>query len=210
MIVIVDYGLGNLGSIANMLGKLELDCAISDSPGDIGNASHLILSGVGHFDHGMACLSEKKLLPVLHEAVLENRKPVLGICLGAQLLMSASEEGGHEKGLDWIPGRVRKFDGGPEKQGKKLRVPHMGWGAVTAASDTPFFDDMDENRRFYFVHSYYMQPEDRSHILCSATYGDVFTAGIYKDNITGVQFHPEKSHKYGMQFFKNYFLREAV
>lgn len=195
MIVIIDYGLGNLGSIANMLSHLSYEAKISDSPMDIADASHLILPGVGHFDHGMRHLNNKNITPLIADQVKAG-KPLLGICLGAQLLLSQSAEG-MEDGLGFIDGDVKHFKAGA------LPVPHMGWNKIETKH--PAFDNMDEDRRFYFVHSYYLNPANQNHALCTADYGGKFVAGLVRDNVMGVQFHPEKSHRYGMQFFKNYF-----
>jgi glutamine amidotransferase len=195
MITIIDYGVGNLGSIVNMLSHLDYDVTVSGNISDIQNASHLILPGVGHFDYGMRSLHAKGV----DEAVLnevKKGKPLLGICLGAQLLLEGSEEG-DEKGLGLIEGSARYFDL------ESKPVPHIGWASLE--TQNILFDNMDEDRRFYFVHSYYLSPKNKEDVLCSADYEHNFASGIQHDNVTGVQFHPEKSHKYGMKFFENYF-----
>lgn len=202
-ITIINYGLGNLGSIKNMLKAIDIDAVVSENNQDIVNASALILPGVGHFGHGMVNLAEHRVIDVLHKEIIERKKPLLGICLGAQLLMDESEEG-EKKGLGWIKGNVKHFTDRYGKNGRPLKVPHMGWSSVTP-NKTDLFDHMDEDRRYYFVHSYHLCPENEENILVRSYYGGEFVSGVKKENITGVQFHPEKSHQYGMIFFRNYF-----
>lgn len=202
MISVLDYGLGNLGSIINMLRHIRIPAKLIRTTAEIMDASSILLPGVGAFDAGMQNLKERGLIQALNEQVIKNKTPILGICLGAQLLMNGSEEG-IEKGLAFIPGQVNHFSKLIKSEHPSLRVPHMGWSAVK--STDRLFQNMDEDMRFYFVHSYYLAPELHENTLCSAHYGEYFVAGVKKDNITGVQFHPEKSHQYGMQFFKNYY-----
>ncbi|MCK0115076.1 imidazole glycerol phosphate synthase subunit HisH [Gelidibacter sp. F63206] len=202
MITIIDYKIGNITSIQKMLKKAGYaDAIISSRVEDIQNASKLILPGVGHFDYGMKQLKFSGLLKALNKRVLDDKIPILGICLGAQLMTNGSEEG-KEKGLGWIDAQTVRFD--KSKLSSNLKIPHMGWTDVVYKQDVPLFKDMPTDSRFYFVHTYHMacnQPED---IAVTATYGYEFTAGFIKDNIIGMQFHPEKSHKYGMQFLRNF------
>jgi imidazole glycerol-phosphate synthase subunit HisH len=197
MLVIVDYGMGNLASIGNMLKKAGHASLISSSPEDIGKATRLILPGVGAFDNGMQHLAQYGLLEPLHRKVIEERTPLLGICLGMQLLAQSSEEG-KLPGLGWIEGEVVRF------RQAGLKVPHMGWNEAGFRKESPLAEAMPEDSRFYFVHSYYFRPRHNSDILASTHYGSEFTSMVQRHNITGVQFHPEKSHKFGMQLLKNF------
>jgi len=202
MITIIDYGTGNLSSIKNMLKRLGIDSVISNQEADIRVAKKLILPGVGAFDHGMQQLNESGLVPLLNEKVLQNKTPVLGICLGVQLLTEGSEEG-HAKGLGWIKGRTIAFD--RTKLRTDQKIPHMGWTEVSHYEQSKLFTGMYEEPRFYFVHSYHLQIDNPSYVMVEADYGYRFAAGVEKDNILGVQFHPEKSHKFGMRILENFY-----
>lgn len=193
--------MGNVGSIQRMLKKVGADSALTSDPQELRLADKLILPGVGAFDAGMNRLHETGLTPLLNELVLEQRKPLLGICLGMQLLMDSSEEGTAD-GLGWVPGQVRRFDW-PDEQ-ESLRVPHMGWNLVRPSNDSPLFEELDEQSRFYFVHSYFAAPEDARSQAASAHYGFDFCCSVRRDNIYGVQFHPEKSHRYGLKLLQNF------
>lgn len=202
MVLILDYGVGNLTSIKNMLKKCGAEAIISSDPVEIAGAAKLILPGVGAFDHGMLNLRSASFFSILQQKVLQQNTPILGVCLGAQLLAESSEEG-EQQGLGWIAGRVVKFDA--EKMNPAhLKVPHMGWTDVTIKKDIPLFKGLHEDARFYFVHSYHWQCTHAENVTVTADYGYDFTAGVEKDNILGVQFHPEKSHKYGMMLFDNF------
>lgn len=201
MITIVDYGLGNLGSILNMLKKIGAEVKLSTSIHDIEKADKLILPGVGAFDHGMRQLRERGLIDVLNHKALEEKVPILGICLGMQLLGNSSEEGS-EEGLGWIEANTKKFRF--EGIELRLKVPHMGWNLVKESKASDLNKDMYPEPRFYFVHSYHFvckNPEDE---LLKSNYGFDFTSAVEKENIMGVQFHPEKSHKFGMQLLNNF------
>lgn len=200
MICIIDYGLGNPGSIKNMLNKVGIPSVISSSADDIRTAEKLILPGVGAFDAGMRNLHDSGLVPVIEERVKGNGVPILGICLGMQLMTRSSEEGALP-GLGWIDAHTRIFTF-PEEV--KLPVPHMGWKEVVAEKSDILTSGMDSEARFYFVHSYRVVCEDASDALFSARYGIKFTAAFARGNIRGVQFHPEKSHKFGMTLLRNY------
>jgi imidazole glycerol-phosphate synthase subunit HisH len=201
MITIVNYGLGNLGSIENMLKKIGVsDVKISQNFEDILSADKLILPGVGSFDAGMQKINDSGLLPILNQAVLENKKPVLGICLGMQLMTKSSEEG-QLPGLGWINAQATKF----EFEDSDLKIPHMGWNSVDVI-DNHLKDELPNPSKFYFVHSYFIQCHEKQDELLSCNYGHPFVAGFKKENIMGVQFHPEKSHKYGMALL-NYFVK---
>ena len=193
MIAIVDYDIGNLGAVANMLGRLGVVSRITSDPADIAVADKIILPGNGAFDACMAGLRASGLIDVIEQRVLRDRVPLLGICVGAQMLGTHSEEGS-ERGLGWLPMSVRRF---PVDSG--LRVPQMGWNSVIVRKpDHPMVQGIPDDARYYFVHSYYMDPVDPADILLEASYGLPFAAAIARDNIAGVQFHPEKSHKFGL------------
>jgi imidazole glycerol-phosphate synthase subunit HisH len=200
MIVIVDYGLGNLRSILNMLDRAGIESAISSDPGELRAASKLILPGVGHFRFGMKSLHERGLVEVLNERVLAARVPILGICLGAQLLGRGSEEG-DSSGLSWVPMDTVEFDKTQMQHGEK--VPHMGW-AATKHTECALFQGMSQPSRFYYVHSYHFRCDDPGTVVCTAEHGYRFASGVAFGNILGVQFHPEKSHIYGQRLLKNF------
>ncbi len=201
MITIIDYGAGNLKSISNMLRALGVTSRISSNPKEIASASKLILPGVGHFDFGMVNLRQSKLIAPMTELVLEKRIPFLGICLGAQLLTRRSDEG-REPGLGWIPADTRKFDF--DRLVCNLRVPHMGWSDTYCLNGHSLFAVFQETPRFYYVHSYHMVCDSAENELCYADYGYRFVSGLTYQNIFGVQFHPEKSHRFGKQLLKNF------
>lgn len=204
VVTIVDYGLGNLGSVANMLRKLGVASVRASTPEDVAKATALILPGVGHFDRGMANLRERGFEPVLNKLVMEQQVPVLGICLGVQLLTRRSEEGS-APGLGWIAADVKRF---VFPEGKSLAVPHMGWNEVEAVDPVLFKGHQPGETRYYFVHSYHLVCDEVSDVAAWATYGYRFTAAIHRANIWGAQFHPEKSHKHGMAMLRNWL--EAV
>ena len=194
--------MGNTGSIMNMIKKVGGRSTISSNPEEIFNAEKLILPGVGAFDKGMDNLKKKGLLPVLNEAVLKKKVPILGICLGVQLFTKSSEEG-VLPGLGWIDGQTLGFKQVPDFN---LKIPHMGWNTVdVAARDQELlFKDMDAEPRFYFVHSFYLKCSDPADSMCRSRYGITFVSGVHKENIYGTQFHPEKSHKFGLKIIKNF------
>lgn len=197
-ILIIDYGMGNLGSVLNMLRRVGAPAWISGDPDEIARAGKILLPGVGSYDQAMKAIATSGIREVLDHKALVEKVPVLGICLGMQLLVDGSEEG-NEPGLGWISGQARRFP-----KGSGLKVPHMGWNRASPASDDPLTRDLGDEARFYFVHSYYVsadRPEDR---LLRTSYGVEFDAGIRSGNIWGVQFHPEKSHRFGKQLLKNF------
>ena len=200
-IVIVDYQMGNLRSIQNMLRKIGVDSLISHRPEDIAKAQKLILPGVGAFDSGMKHLGGMGLKDALDQKVLADKTPILGICLGMQLFTIASEEG-TEPGLGWIDAETVKFDFGDNHE--KLKIPHMGWNVVTPQKQNSLFKDLNDEIRFYFVHSYHVVPKNGDGVLGKTPYGFDFVSIIRKDNIYGVQFHPEKSHRFGMNLLRNF------
>lgn len=197
MIVIIDYGTGNLGSIHNMIKKVGYKSIISSDIETIKKADKLILPGVGSFDNGMKNLKEYELIEVLRQKVLLEKTPILGICLGMQLMTNSSEEG-QASGLGWIDAQAKKF------VSDKLKIPHMGWNILHHQKLSKLFDELDSEKRFYFVHSYCVSCNDEEDVLTNTTYGHDFVSSYEKDNIIGVQFHPEKSHKFGMNLIKNF------
>jgi glutamine amidotransferase len=195
MYVLIDYGMGNLGSILNMFRRIGVPVVRATAPREIEAASKLILPGVGAFDPAMRRLRELDLLAALTERVLNKGVPLLGICLGMQLLAEASEEG-ESAGLGWIPGQVRRF---VFPAGSNVKIPHMGWNFVDRAKSHPLTEPVADDSRFYFVHSYHFGCERPDDVLLTATYGEQpFVAAVASGHIAGVQFHPEKSHRYGM------------
>jgi len=200
MITIVNYGVGNLASIKNMLKKAGYESELATDIDSIEKATKIILPGIGAFDHCMIEFNKSGLREMVTHKVIEEKTPLLGICVGLQMLMEDSEEG-VEKGLGWIAGKTIKFK--KEKLGD-LKIPHMGWTNVQIVKNTSLTENLGDQPRFYFVHSYHVQPDDESDVMLKAHYGYDFTAALNRNNIYGAQFHPEKSHKYGMQILGNF------
>lgn len=203
MIAIIDYDIGNIFAVVNMLQRLGIPCKVVAQADEVLKAERIILPGNGSFDACMRNLRATGLVPVLEQQVLQRGIPLLGVCVGAQMLGHGSAEG-VEPGLGWLDMQVERFPELPN-----LRVPHMGWNRVTATQlDHPLTQGISVDSRFYFVHSYYMQPRYTEKVLLSAHYGIDFAAGVVRENIAGVQFHPEKSHRFGKQLL-NAFARWA-
>lgn len=200
MIVIADYGVGNLTSIQNMFKRGGHRAEISGNVASLEAADKILLPGMGHFDNCMIRLKNSGLLPVIEKKVFVERVPLLGICVGLQMFMESSEEGA-EQGLGWIAGKTIRFD--QAKLGSTFKVPNMGWLDVHCVKPSSAWKGLDTNR-FYFAHSFHVAPQDEKDILLTADYGYPFCVGIERDNIRGVQFHPEKSHRFGMQLLKNF------
>ncbi len=200
-ILILDYGMGNLGSIRNMLKHIGVDTLISAEVSDIEAASKIILAGVGAFDAAMERIHAMNILKGLNRRVVEDRVPVLGICLGMQLMTERSDEG-KAPGLGWIHGEAVRFRFNGSSP--KMKVPHMRWNSVALKKESKLFNDMPQMPRFYFVHSYHVICENESDVLTTTPYGDDFVSSIEKENIFGTQFHPEKSHKFGMKLLRNF------
>ncbi|ODS41279.1 MAG: imidazole glycerol phosphate synthase, glutamine amidotransferase subunit [Candidatus Altiarchaeales archaeon WOR_SM1_79] len=200
MIIIVDYGVGNLGSILNMFKKIGVNARISSNIQDIEEAKKIILPGVGAFDNAMENLKNLGMIPILNKKVIKNKTPILGICLGMQLLTKGSEEGSLE-GLGWIDAETVRFRLGDNRS---LKIPHMGWNTIDIRKESCLYGDMYEEPRFYFVHSYYVKCNNPENSLTTTNHGIEFCSSVMEDNILGVQFHPEKSHKFGMKLLKNF------
>jgi glutamine amidotransferase len=204
VIVIVNYEMGNLGSIRNMFKRLGVTAVVSNDPAVIAKAERLILPGVGAFDQGMENLHRLGLPAVLDERVNGSGVPILGICLGMQLMTRSSEEGDAE-GLGWIDARTTHFRRGAAPVESSARLPHIGWNFVDQKNPHELLSDLTEEPRFYFVHTYRVECADPGDVMISSNYaGCEFTAGFARGNIAGMQCHPEKSHKFGMQVFSNF------
>ena len=199
MVVILDYGMGNLRSISNKLQRAGVESRISADPTVIEGARRLVLPGVGSFSAGMKNLHRLGLIPVLERKVLEEKTPVLGICLGFQLFTTRSEEG-DIAGLSWIAAETKRF----QVEGTELKVPHVGWNETHIQKKSPLFENIPSRERFYFTHSFHVCCEDRSDVVATTWYGVEFASAIQRDNIYGTQFHPEKSHHHGFQVLRNF------
>jgi imidazole glycerol-phosphate synthase subunit HisH len=198
-IVVVDYGMGNLSSILNMLKKVGVTADLSNNPNDILKADKLILPGVGAFDNAIRNLKKKEYVQVLNQKILVEKTPILGICLGMQLFSKKSEEG-YEQGLGWIDAQTVRFKF--ENSNFHLKIPHMGWNYANVCQKSHLFPNYDLEYRFYFVHSFHVQCNNPIDVLAWTDYGQQFTSAICHGNILGTQFHPEKSHRFGLEFFK--------
>lgn len=202
MIRVVDYGVGNIQAFMTLFKRLGLDAQRVQTPQELGGATRLVLPGVGHFDHAMQQLNDSGLRPALEDLVLNHHVPVVGVCVGMQMLASGSDEG-VLPGLNWIPGRVRAFAG--NKSAANLPMPHMGWNDLQLRVDSKLFAaGFDEAPQFYFLHSYYFDAQDRADVAATAHYGFDFDAVVSRGHIHGVQCHPEKSHHWGAQLLKNF------
>lgn len=199
MITIVDYGMGNLGSVFNMFKKIGVASKITSDLEEIKSAEKLLLPGVGSFDKAMQKINTSGIKEILDQKVLIEQTPILGICLGMQLLTNSSEEGS-EKGLGYINATAKKFI----FQDKKMKVPHMGWNFVEKSTSSLLTTDFKEESKFYFVHSYYVEVFNKENSILRTRYGLEFDSAIQNKNVYGAQFHPEKSHKFGMKLFDNF------
>jgi imidazole glycerol-phosphate synthase subunit HisH len=197
MIAIVDYGLGNVQAFLNVYKRLNVPAQRATTIDELRGASKVILPGVGAFDHAMERLDASRMRDALDELVLERKTPVLGVCVGMQILARSSEEG-TRPGLGWIDGRVRQFSAaaGP--------LPHMGWNDVQPAEDNALFRDLESDAKFYFLHSFYFECARPEHVAATSSYGAPFSSAVCASNIYGVQFHPEKSHHYGIRLLHNF------
>ena len=201
MIAIVDYGLGNIRAFSNTYKRMNIDTQVVTRADELRSASKVILPGVGAFDHAMALLQASGMRETLDELVLRRKVPVLGICVGMQILAEGSDEG-QLPGLGWIAGRVRAFKSVPQSAG--LPLPHMGWNDVQPIAGLRLFDGLETDARFYFLHSYFFECAQADGTAATAAYGIDFSCAVRSDNVYGVQFHPEKSHHFGAQLLKNF------
>jgi cyclase len=200
MLVIVDYKMGNLHSVKQKLDRMQIESIISSDPADVLRATKLILPGVGHFGKAMKNLEELNLLEALHEAVIVKKTPILGICLGMQLMAKWSEEG-NVAGLGWIDAEVVRFQ---FEDTLRYKVPNTGWNKISIAKESPIFEGIPDQSEFYFVHAYYMKPKNTADVLTYSSSGKRFASSVSKNNIVGCQYHPEKSHEVGMNLIKNF------
>jgi glutamine amidotransferase len=198
-IVIIDYGMGNIRSVMNKIHRSGHEAIVSFEHDIIKNADKIILPGVGHFSNGMKRLQERNIIDILNEKVLNDKVPVLGICLGMQLLTGFSEEG-NTTGIGWLDAETVKFD----LNDIKHKVPHMGWNSIVQKKESPLLKDIPDNRYYYFVHSYHVKCNNSDDVLTTSFYGYEFVSSVQKDNIFGTQFHPEKSHEWGEKLLNNF------
>lgn len=201
MITIIDYGLGNVLAFQNVYKRLNIQVNIGRRPEDLRGASRLILPGVGAFDHAMDLLNRSGMRETIDEMVLVKRVPVLGVCVGMQILAHSSTEG-RLPGLGWMDGQVRDFKSFPPSA--NLPVPHMGWNDVQVASENKLFDELQSDARFYFLHSFFFECNRPQDVVAVSRYGEDFSCAVNSGNIYGVQFHPEKSHSFGTRLLKNF------
>jgi glutamine amidotransferase len=199
-VAVVDYGMGNIGSICKMLRFVGAEPVVTSDPGVMATADRIVLPGVGHFDRAVSNLRGLGLVEHLQRMVIEDGKPLLGICLGMQLLCRSSEEGSLP-GLGFVDAQVRRFE---FPSNSRLKVPHMGWSPIAAKKTSVLLNGIVGDSRFYFVHSYFVACADSGDVLAEATYGAPFVAALERGNVMGVQFHPEKSHRFGIQMFRNF------
>ncbi len=201
MIIVVDYGLGNINAFLNVYRRLNVSVSTAATPEDLRGATRIILPGVGHFDHAMTRLNESGIRPALDDLVLNQHVPILGVCVGMQMLAQTSDEGALP-GLGWIDGKVRAF--ASWETTSALPLPHMGWNDVRPLEGNVLFDQLGEEARFYFLHSFFLDCQDPGDRLAVSNYGGDFTCAVRAGNIYGVQFHPEKSHHFGTRLLKNF------
>lgn len=201
MITVVDYGLGNIGAFLNMYKRMNIPACAARTAAELESAERIILPGVGAFDEAMVLLDRSGMRDTLERLVAIERRPVLGVCVGMQMLADASDEGARE-GLKWVPGRVRSLSG--LSGANHLPLPHMGWNDVAPRSGAGLFAGLEQNARFYFLHSFYFDCAGPEHSAAVAGYGADFSCAVHRDNVWGVQFHPEKSHHFGAALLRNF------
>lgn len=201
MITIIDYGLGNISAFVNVYKRVNIPITVAKNTNDLIGATKLILPGVGAFDHAMQLLNQSGMRETIEQLVLQENVPVLGICVGMQILALFSDEG-KLSGLGWIDGQVKKFD--VSSLPHSTHLPHMGWNDVKPVTTHPLFTGLETDARFYFLHSYYFDCNNSEDVLAQSDYGAEFSCAVNHENIYGVQFHPEKSHHFGVQLLKNF------
>lgn len=199
MVVIIDYGLGNLASVAKAFNKAGAEIKVSSNKNIIGKASHLVLPGQGAFADGINNIRKLKLDEIIYQQVLKNEKPFLGICLGMQLMADKGYENGEHRGLGLIEGETIKIEAS-----NNIRLPHIGWDNVKIEKKSPLFSEIPNNSDFYFLHSYHLSPSNKSLVLATCDYGQKFVVSAQKKNIFATLFHPEKSHEFGLRLIKNF------
>lgn len=205
MITVIDYGVGNIGALLNMFEFLGIDAQASGDARAIASAERLVLPGIGAFDKAMSTLRARQLVEPLNDAVLERRTPVLGVCLGMQLLARRSDEGS-EPGLGWIEADVRRIE---TKAGSSLKVPHIGWMEIAPTRASSLFEPGQPQERYYFDHAYHMVCDRRDDVAATFDYGTPLCCAVERGHVAGVQFHPEKSHRFGMRLLRAFAAREA-
>jgi glutamine amidotransferase len=201
LISIVNYGLGNISAFVNVYKRLNIETTVATSADDLAQAQRIILPGVGAFDHAMDVLDASGMREMLDHRVTVDKTPVLGVCVGMQIMAESSEEG-VRPGLGWIPGSVKRIAAGGGN--RPLQLPHMGWNDVIPSPNEPLFGGLTSGARFYFLHSFFFDCVDPLHVAAETTYGSNFTCAVRNGNVGGVQFHPEKSHRFGVQLLKNF------
>lgn len=201
MTTIVDYGLGNIGAFANTYKRMDLPVRVARTAAELSQAERIILPGVGSFDHAMDLLDASGMRDTLEDLVLNQKRPVVGVCVGMQILAESSEEG-TRRGLGWVPGVVRHFRSKPGNA--DLPMPHMGWNDVRPKAGEALFSGLEQSARFYFLHSFFFECDQPEHVAATASYGVDFGCAVRRDHIHGVQFHPEKSHHFGSNLLKNF------
>lgn len=199
-VLIVNYGMGNLGSVKRAFEECGADAFISDEPKDLESASYVVLPGVGSFSEGIANLLEREWVSAIRYAVLKDRIPMLGICLGMQLLADKGYEGEETEGLGLVPGEVRLL----KKKSQDERIPHVGWNEAHVTNNNPLFCGIPDGTDFYFVHSYHFLPINQKYVIATTPYCGGFVSSVMSGNVFGVQFHPEKSSRYGFQLIQNF------
>ncbi len=200
MITIIDYGLGNIRAFYTVFEQLKMKVKIASTPDALKEATKLILPGVGAFDYAMQKLNESGMRELVEEKVLVQKMPVLGVCVGMQMLANSSDEG-VLPGLGWIDGRVKRFEPSTSPQ---IQLPHMGWNTILPQNNSPLLKGIAPDSRFYFLHSYYFENSTTAHRIAETIYGVSFCSAVQHENIFGVQFHPEKSHSNGVQLLRNF------
>ena len=203
MITIIDYGLGNIRAFTNVYERLNIKTKLAHTADDLKDAKKIILPGVGSFDHAITLLNNSGMRDALDKLVMENKVPVVGICLGMQIMAKSSDEG-KLSGLGWIDGAVKLFDSSTISY--KTHFPHMGWNSIQPLKKSEILAGMDSETRFYFLHSYYLVCHNQVDVLATTDYGITYASAVSKENIFGIQFHPEKSHSNGVQLLKNFAL----
>lgn len=203
MITIVSYGLGNIGAFANVYKRMNVPVKMATTAAELADAERIILPGVGAFDHAMDLLDASGMRETLDDLVTVKNVPVLGVCVGMQILSTGSDEGTRD-GLGWVPGRVHHFAHGHSPDDAALPLPHMGWNDVHPKAGEPLFGGLEDEARFYFLHSFYVECDRAEDVAATTNYGLEFGCAVHHGNVFGVQFHPEKSHHYGARLLKNF------